>query len=352
VQSTSASCVGCYEGGDGQVTIQDPGSSWVTEEDLSIGAGGGKKSPGGTGLVSIQSGGLLDVGGDLTLWPDGTLQFLGGSLNVGGDIVMAGGSFEGAGQANASLSGFGSLNARGGTLTIGDPESSNGVNFDGEITVEENATLVLQDLDGARLGSSTSLAAGSTLSADTIELRDGRALCGSGTVSAQLLNLGGVLCSGPGSERLTIEGNYTQSDTSTIQIEIGPEDLNQATGIEIFGVAEIAGTLSLSLAEGFELDEALTLPILSASFLDGRFDQVLVDGAAAEVSYTTQGISVTLTPGCPWDLDDTGDVGIRDLLMILRLWGTSPQGPPDFDNDGSVNVDDLMEVISHWGMCP
>ncbi len=55
--------------------------------------------------------------------------------------------------------------------------------------------------------------------------------------------------------------------------------------------------------------------------------------------------------GCPWDLDNSGEVGITDFLSLLSLWGTSPGGPPDFDGNG-VGITDFLELLSHWGACP
>ncbi len=55
---------------------------------------------------------------------------------------------------------------------------------------------------------------------------------------------------------------------------------------------------------------------------------------------------------CPWDLDDSGDVGVTDLLAVLALWGTASAGPPDFDGDGVVGVTDLLELLGRWGPCP
>ncbi|MCH8151805.1 MAG: hypothetical protein IH830_05480 [Planctomycetes bacterium] len=55
---------------------------------------------------------------------------------------------------------------------------------------------------------------------------------------------------------------------------------------------------------------------------------------------------------CPWDLDDSGGVGILDLLALLAAWGANPQGPPDFDNDGNVGILDLLTLLVNWGPCP
>jgi hypothetical protein len=54
---------------------------------------------------------------------------------------------------------------------------------------------------------------------------------------------------------------------------------------------------------------------------------------------------------CPWDLDDSGDVGITDFLLLLALWGTDPGGPPDFDGNGDVGVNDFLLLLAYWGPC-
>ncbi len=56
---------------------------------------------------------------------------------------------------------------------------------------------------------------------------------------------------------------------------------------------------------------------------------------------------------CPWDLDNSGDVDVPDLLTLLATWGNIPTpDPPDFDGDGVVAVPDLLELLAHWGACP
>jgi hypothetical protein len=55
---------------------------------------------------------------------------------------------------------------------------------------------------------------------------------------------------------------------------------------------------------------------------------------------------------CVWDLDNSGDVGITDFLLLLALWGTDPGGPPDFDGDGDVGITDFLVLLGNWGPCP
>ncbi|MCH8824194.1 MAG: hypothetical protein IH984_11890 [Planctomycetes bacterium] len=53
---------------------------------------------------------------------------------------------------------------------------------------------------------------------------------------------------------------------------------------------------------------------------------------------------------CPWDLDGSGSVGTRDLLMLFAQWGTD--GPADFNGSGAIDTADLLILFANWGPCP
>jgi probable HAF family extracellular repeat protein len=55
---------------------------------------------------------------------------------------------------------------------------------------------------------------------------------------------------------------------------------------------------------------------------------------------------------CPADVDDSGDVGVQDLLAVLGAWGPCALCPEDVDGDGEVGVGDLLLLLSNWGPCP
>ena len=58
---------------------------------------------------------------------------------------------------------------------------------------------------------------------------------------------------------------------------------------------------------------------------------------------------------CPWDLDGSNDVGVKDLLFLLGVWGSCPKKGDclaDFDLSGSVDVKDLLFLLGNWGPCP
>ena len=54
----------------------------------------------------------------------------------------------------------------------------------------------------------------------------------------------------------------------------------------------------------------------------------------------------------PGDLDDDGQVGVKDLLILLGSWGPCDQCgkcPPDLNGDCVVGVDDLLILLGNWG---
>ena len=58
---------------------------------------------------------------------------------------------------------------------------------------------------------------------------------------------------------------------------------------------------------------------------------------------------------CPADFDNSGDVGVPDLLFLLGTFGSCPPKeacPADFDGSGDVGVPDLLFLLGTWGPCP
>ncbi len=60
-------------------------------------------------------------------------------------------------------------------------------------------------------------------------------------------------------------------------------------------------------------------------------------------------------PGGSLDFDGNNDVGVKDLLILLGVWGPCPPKEDclaDFDLSGSVDVKDLLVLLGNWGPCP
>ena len=72
--------------------------------------------------------------------------------------------------------------------------------------------------------------------------------------------------------------------------------------------------------------------------------------------------ALLLTPDpacCPADLDGSGDVNVKDLLILLGAWGPCPncgdcgaQCIADLDCDCDVGGKDLLILLGAWGACP
>ena len=55
------------------------------------------------------------------------------------------------------------------------------------------------------------------------------------------------------------------------------------------------------------------------------------------------------------DLDEDGNVGVGDMLLLFGVWGPCPGlpgCPGDFNVDGTVGVADMLEMFANWGPCP
>jgi len=89
---------------------------------------------------------------------------------------------------------------------------------------------------------------------------------GSGTIGGDLNNSSGTVSPGNSAGMLTVDSNYNQGSGGTLAIEIG----GAAAGVEhdvlnVLGDAPLAGTLSVSLIDGFTPSGGNTFKVLTAS---------------------------------------------------------------------------------------
>ncbi|MCH8260144.1 MAG: hypothetical protein IIC46_08045 [Planctomycetes bacterium] len=72
-------------------------------------------------------------------------------------------------------------------------------------------------------------------------------------------------------------------------------------------------------------------------------------------NFFVDAVGITVENACPGDLDDSNDVGVKDLLFLLGTWGPCPKKgdcPADFDDSNDVGVKDLLILLGAWGPCP
>ncbi|MEZ6191782.1 MAG: hypothetical protein R3C45_10895 [Phycisphaerales bacterium] len=125
--------------------------------------------------------------------------------------------------------------------------------------------------------------------------------------------------------------------------------------INITGDALLAGTLQLSLINGFDPVVGQNFQIINADNINGTFDIVLAadlgSGKAFEVIYNPNNVTLLVTGPLKGDLNGDGFVGIDDLNIVLGNWNQSvPPGDPlaDPSGDDFVGIEDLNAVLGNW----
>lgn len=179
------------------------------------------KKTGGTGTSQVVNYTQSGKGNVAAVTGGGKLQFVGpkttmldGTFDVGGGQVLVAGDFDQEG---------GTLSISGGTLSVGGNYLENG----GTVTL-----------------------AGGTLNATNVQIASAAVFAGSGTIYGNVTNAGLIEVGGPNTiGTLSVNGNFTQSGTGALQMEIaGTHSLDQ---LFISGVATLGGSLYVYLLNGF-----------------------------------------------------------------------------------------------------
>jgi uncharacterized protein with beta-barrel porin domain len=257
------------------------------------------------------AGGVLNVTGSLasvfTIDPGATLQGGGGALqgNVAdnGTLIFA---QTGAGTFNGNVTGLGALVKLGSGLTVLD-----GVSSVASTTINAG-NLQIGDAGhpGAKLTSPVAVNAGGTLS-------------GHGTVVGNVTNSGGVVSPGGSIGTLTIQGDYTQSSTGTLAIELTP---NASSQLKVTGTAHLAGTLLFEPDAGV-YRKGQVYDFLSANAVTGSFSTITFQGPAL-FTVNQQGNTFTATA-------NVGNFalqgGTANQRSIVTAFNNFPAGVSDFD---------------------
>ncbi len=192
-----------------------------------------------------------------------------------------------------------------GTLDILDGAQVNCTYLTMEATSEASAD-ILVDGAGSVLtvsGTSTSWVRGDSNSltvtngarvvAYQVDVEDESRVTGNGQIIGGLVN-GGHVAPGQSPGTLYVDGNYTQKDDGTLDIELadGVCDL-----LQINKAAWLNGTLSVTLYDGFMPSIGDSFTILTASSITGTFDTELLpslDGGYLDVIYNSNSVMLTV----------------------------------------------------------
>jgi hypothetical protein len=148
-----------------------------------------------------------------------------------------------------TLNGAIALTGPGAALDFGSGDFSNA----GTVAIGNGAIVSVGTADYTQSGGSTTV--DGTLVAANVNL-DGGSLSGTGTIQANVVNAA-LIVPGDPFGTLTVQGNYTQTATGVLLIQIaGP---NQYGQLAVTGSATLAGTLQVSLLDNY-------VPTIGASF--------------------------------------------------------------------------------------
>jgi hypothetical protein len=209
--------------------------------------------------------------------------------------------------------------ADGASLTVG------AVNLDGG-TMQKHGAGELR-IDGTAAGSVGNLVA----NAGTIS--------GSGTVGGDFVNIASTVAPGSGAGILTVGGVYNQGEDATLSIELGgttPGD--DYDRLVVNGEATLAGTLDVSLIDGFTLAGSFGFDILDASQISGDFSTLNLpagitwDAANGTLSFGSGG-------GLPGDFNGNGTVDAADYVVWRDNLGAGDESALGGNGNGTGGVD-------------
>lgn len=276
------------------------------------------------------------------------------------------------GSAFTSKAGVGSLTVEAGAsvnttrLAIAEnPEGSGAVLVQGPDTFITAQSVVIGPVDTPHTSPSATMrvASGAMLLASNVSISPYARLDGDGLISASVVSNGIIQ---PGADvpgTLRIDGDYTQIPgpnyalaTSELRVRIGASaDAAVAGSLDVTGAASLGGRLRVSFVPGFVPEVGQVFRVLSASSVDGAFQQVILPTptTAWRLRFLPDALGASIeviSGGIPGDTNGDCIVNFSDLNNILSTYGQTGLGlVGDANGDGVVNFHDLNLALSNYG---
>ena len=177
-----------------------------------------------------------------------------------------------------------------------------------ELNAQSSAAGIVQTTAGA------STIVNGLLRANTLTLNAGT-LQGSGTVQADVLNLGGTINAGNSPGKLSITGDLTLGDDSLLLVEVaGATRSTQFDWLAVTGNVTLDGDLRLDfLGYTPQVGQQFSFLTTSSGSVSGRFDNARANGWGLSLQYDEHSVTATVTavpePGT-WALMLLGAAGL------------------------------------------
>lgn len=189
---------------------------------------------------------------------------------------------------------------------------------------------------------------------DTLNLASGDSLIGSGTLAANLVNAGTV---SPGNSAggITVQGDYTQSADGILEIQLGGTTAGtQYDQLTVTGTATMAGTLNVSLIDGFIPQVGDSFTILPYSTRSGGFSALnLPEEYRWGIDYGYSGLTLSVLEGG----SISGTVTCNSPhTVFVDLWVDDYNSPPPQDSTNIAcgdsysftNLPDGIYYVGAW----
>ncbi len=226
----------------------------------------------------------------------------------------------------------------------------------GNVFAAAGSTITRAATDYSQTGGSTIIDGSLDLNTGGVVTLNGGTLGGTGTINADVFIAAGIAAPGLSAGTLTIVGDYTQAATGDFAVELGGIATGQFDVLNVMGVANLAGSISISVINGFVPSAGDTFVVLtSATPLTGIFDTinlpVLPGGLSIVVNHNSNDVSLTIT-GCAVDLNGDGAVDVLDFFAFIVGFNNNDPAV-DLNGDGSIDVLDFFTFIGLFSAgCP
>jgi T5SS/PEP-CTERM-associated repeat protein len=314
----------------------------------------------GTGKLNITNGGSvynLAGGGGIGLEPDSS-----GSVKVdNAEWLLNEDLFVGIyGAASLEILNGGMVGSKNGYVRFyEDPNAPTPpvatVTVSGEGSVWENLETLTVGLGAVARAELRVLNGGKVTATDGAVVGFDGSLIGNGLLVGDLVNNGSA-APGTSPGTLTIDGNYTQSATGRLQIELASSSVYDV--LAVTGQANLGGALEIFLLDGFTPAPTDTFEFLTAASFAGAFTNVIVSSTsggsgAFDFVFTPTGLAISnfqSSTGPPGDYNENGTVDAADYTVWRDNLGSLTALPND--NTDGVGPDDYTRWVNSFGATP
>lgn len=372
--------------GIGQVTVSGAGSRWTNATDLIVGTSGvGSLTIENQGvvrsadaIVGLNGGstGLVAVDGQLSAWEVSNTLSIGNVVNSGtagvsltgegsrlyvGAAAIAHGATLPTNQSAVVVSKLGSpaqlaiyggnslQNSGNAYIGVGGG-TSGAVEVNGDETTWSNDGDVFVGMSGS--GAVSLVAGGTVSSGGSINIGSLGQVSGEGSMLGNVINAGTVR---PGEVvgAIAVDGNYQQTSTGKLQLDLLGTSAGAFDTLSIDGQASLGGTLEVNLSGSFAPQIGDSFAVLTATNgVTGAFAFAdlpsLATGRMWRLDYSAN--AATLSVKLAGDYNDNGIVDAADYTVWRNLLGRTFDPRADGDTNGTIDIHDYHVWKANFGL--